>query len=250
MPRSYYGIGRGGPQRYRQGGFLVCLRERTKRSRSDSDLRCFTASGSNRRRGSGLRYPPVHSPGPSRSRRSWAGPCALAWRPRPWPSATAAWTVPGESGALGVVMGTGLVPIDLPEMAPMLSESCDETGRLRADRLGQKGNGASVSAVVARVPAEHDATHISLIHRPRGPTARSPRPAPPVPRPWARPSDSSTRDAASCWPGSRQPMDPLLFLAYYALGALSPGRIGHPSRFHGPSRGTPTALSWARAEAW
>src|SRR2546426_9973862 len=43
---------------------------------------------------------------------------------------------------LGVVMGTGLVPIDLPEVAPLLIQSCDADGRLVIDRLGQRGSGA------------------------------------------------------------------------------------------------------------
>ena len=32
---------------------------------------------------------------------------------------------------VGVVMGTGLVPIDLPEVAPLLAESCDANGQLQ-----------------------------------------------------------------------------------------------------------------------
>ena len=38
---------------------------------------------------------------------------------------------------LGVVMGTGMVPIDLPEIAPLLAAACDEEGQLHLDRLGQ-----------------------------------------------------------------------------------------------------------------
>src|ERR1051326_8872926 len=43
---------------------------------------------------------------------------------------------------VGVVMGTGLVPVDLPELTPTLCDSCDESGRLDTTRLGQKGAGA------------------------------------------------------------------------------------------------------------
>ena len=45
---------------------------------------------------------------------------------------------------VGVVMGTGLVPIDLSEVAPILAESCDADGRLATDRLGQRGMGRSI----------------------------------------------------------------------------------------------------------
>src|SRR5258707_8860862 len=37
---------------------------------------------------------------------------------------------------IGVVMGTGLVPIDLPDLAPALAEACDDEGRLKVPRLG------------------------------------------------------------------------------------------------------------------
>src|SRR5918911_3001517 len=43
---------------------------------------------------------------------------------------------------LGVVMGTGLVPVELPELTPALVESCDSEGRLQTRRLGQRRAGA------------------------------------------------------------------------------------------------------------
>src|SRR6476661_1321018 len=35
-----------------------------------------------------------------------------------------------DPGRVGVVMGTGLVPVDLPELTPALMDSCDENGKL------------------------------------------------------------------------------------------------------------------------
>src|SRR5438132_4501127 len=37
---------------------------------------------------------------------------------------------------IGVVMGTGIVPVDLAELAPALLEACDDNGRLQPSRLG------------------------------------------------------------------------------------------------------------------
>ncbi len=57
----------------------------------------------------------------------------------------------------GVVMGTGIVPMDLGELAPMLARACQEGERVRRDetaRAGQDGL-AAVPAVAAEVPAEH-----------------------------------------------------------------------------------------------
>src|SRR5438067_7333000 len=45
------------------------------------------------------------------------------------------------SERIGVVMGTGLVPVDLPELTPALVGACDEHGKLQPDRLGQQGAG-------------------------------------------------------------------------------------------------------------
>ena len=40
---------------------------------------------------------------------------------------------------VGVVMGTGLIPMDLEEIGPALAASCDEQGRFQAVRLGERG---------------------------------------------------------------------------------------------------------------
>src|SRR5262249_37646022 len=41
---------------------------------------------------------------------------------------------------LGVVMGTGLVPVDLPELTPALVKSCDGAGQLQTRQLGEQGS--------------------------------------------------------------------------------------------------------------
>src|SRR3954471_9128863 len=43
---------------------------------------------------------------------------------------------------VGAVMGTGVIPMELGEVAPLLAVACGEDGRLQADRLGQLGSGA------------------------------------------------------------------------------------------------------------
>src|SRR5882672_7115517 len=43
---------------------------------------------------------------------------------------------------VGVVMGTGIVPVDLAELAPALLAACDENGRLQPALLGQCGGSA------------------------------------------------------------------------------------------------------------
>src|SRR6266446_3828667 len=43
---------------------------------------------------------------------------------------------------IGVVMGTGIVPVDLAELTPALLEACDEKGRLQPSRLGRQAGSA------------------------------------------------------------------------------------------------------------
>src|SRR5439155_11992426 len=45
---------------------------------------------------------------------------------------------------VGVVLGTGVVPIDLPEIAPLIVAAVNEAGELRPDRLGRRGSVALV----------------------------------------------------------------------------------------------------------
>src|SRR5260370_37696542 len=40
---------------------------------------------------------------------------------------------------IGVVMGTGMVPVDLPELTPALFDSCNAEGQLQTRRFGQRG---------------------------------------------------------------------------------------------------------------
>src|ERR1700722_12696984 len=39
----------------------------------------------------------------------------------------------------GVVMGTGLVPIDLPDIAPLLYQASDPDGQLKLEKIGRAG---------------------------------------------------------------------------------------------------------------
>src|SRR5205085_2704022 len=43
-----------------------------------------------------------------------------------------------DPGRVGVVMGTGVVPIDLPELAPALGHAIAD-GQFQTDRLGEQG---------------------------------------------------------------------------------------------------------------
>jgi 3-oxoacyl-[acyl-carrier-protein] synthase II len=124
---------------------------------------------------------------------------------------------------VAVVMGAGLVPMDLPEVAPLLADACQgEGGALRLERLGRKG-GALFPLWVLKYLPNMTAAHISLIHGAKGPNntivtacAAGTQAVGEAFRLIAR-GDCDLALAG----GADSRLDPLLILAYTALGALS-----------------------------
>jgi 3-oxoacyl-[acyl-carrier-protein] synthase II len=124
---------------------------------------------------------------------------------------------------LGVVMGTGLVPVDLPEIAPALYESCGPGGQLDATRLGQQGAAALFPLWILKYLPNMVAAHISLAFNAQGPNstittacAAGTQAVGEAFRLIAR-GDADVVLAG----GADSRIDPLLMLAYTALGALS-----------------------------
>jgi 3-oxoacyl-[acyl-carrier-protein] synthase II len=124
---------------------------------------------------------------------------------------------------LGVVMGTGLVPMDLPEVAPILAGSCDAQGRLQTDRLGQNGNGALFPLWLLKYLPNMVAAHISMVHNAQGPNSTITTACAAGTQAVGEAFRLIQRDDADMVlaGGADSRMDPLLVLAYTALGALS-----------------------------
>jgi 3-oxoacyl-[acyl-carrier-protein] synthase II len=125
---------------------------------------------------------------------------------------------------VGVVMGTGIVPMDLPDVAPLLVEACREDGVLDANRLGQRGMSALFPLWILKYLPNMTAAHISLVHNAQGPNntivtacAAGTQAVGEGFRLVAR-GDADIVLAG----GADSRIDPLLLLAYSALGALSP----------------------------
>jgi 3-oxoacyl-[acyl-carrier-protein] synthase II len=131
-----------------------------------------------------------------------------------------------NSERIGVVMGTGLVPMDLPELAPALVEACDENGELQPDRLGLTGSRVLFPLWLLRYLPNMVAAHISLIVNAQGPNSTI-----------TTACSASTQAVGEGFRliargdadvvlagGADSRIDPLLLLAYTALGALSPAR--------------------------
>jgi 3-oxoacyl-[acyl-carrier-protein] synthase II len=124
---------------------------------------------------------------------------------------------------VGVVMGTGLVPMDLAELAPILTASCDGEGQLVVERLGQHGSGALFPLWLLKHLPNMVAAHISMVCNAQGPNntiltacAAGTQAVGEAFRLIQR-GDADLVLAG----GADSRMDPLLLLAYTALGAVS-----------------------------
>jgi 3-oxoacyl-[acyl-carrier-protein] synthase II len=136
---------------------------------------------------------------------------------------------------IGVVMGTGIVPMDLAELAPALIEACDNQGRLQPSRLGRYGGSALFPLWILKHLPNMVAAHISLALNAQGPNstittacAAGTQAVGEAFRLIAR-GDADVILAG----GADSRMDPLLLLAYTALGALSraqrpPSEVSRP----------------------
>jgi 3-oxoacyl-[acyl-carrier-protein] synthase II len=126
---------------------------------------------------------------------------------------------------IGVVMGTGIVPVDLPELTPALVDSCDGDGKLQTRRLGQRGASSLFPLWILKYLPNMVAAHISMAFNAQGPNstittacAAGTQAVGEAFRLIAR-GDADVVLAG----GADSRIDPLLILAYTALGALSRG---------------------------
>jgi 3-oxoacyl-[acyl-carrier-protein] synthase II len=125
---------------------------------------------------------------------------------------------------VGVVMGTGLVPVDLPEIAPALYDSCDEDGELQTTRLGKRGAEALFPLWILKYLPNMVAAHISLALNAQGPNSTITTACSAGTQAVGEGFRLIARDDADIVlaGGADSRIDPLLMLAYNALGALSP----------------------------
>jgi 3-oxoacyl-[acyl-carrier-protein] synthase II len=124
---------------------------------------------------------------------------------------------------IGVVMGTGLVPMDLGELAPMLCQACNENGEFQTQQLGRQGSSALFPLWILKYLPNMVATHISLALQIQGPNSTITTAC--VAGTQAvgegfRMIQQGDADVMLAG-GADSRIDPLLLLAYQALGALS-----------------------------
>jgi len=127
---------------------------------------------------------------------------------------------------LGVVMGTGLVPIDLPEIAPLLAGACSATEGLKTKELGKMGPRAMVPMWILKYLPNMIAAHISLMQGAKGPNNTITTACAAGTQAVGEAFRLIQRGDADyvLAGGADSRIDPLLMLAYSSLGALSPAK--------------------------
>ncbi|MSQ93301.1 MAG: beta-ketoacyl-[acyl-carrier-protein] synthase family protein [Gemmataceae bacterium] len=124
---------------------------------------------------------------------------------------------------LGVVMGTGLVPVDLAEIMPTLMESCDENGLFDTALLGAQGTSALFPLWILKYLPNMFAAHISLAFNAQGPNSTLTTACVAGTQAVGEAFRLIARNDADMvlTGGADSRIDPFLILAYTALGALS-----------------------------
>jgi 3-oxoacyl-[acyl-carrier-protein] synthase II len=72
---------------------------------------------------------------------------------------------------IGVVMGTGVVPVDMAELTPALVEASNEAGQLQIDQLGKNGSDALVPLWILKYLPNMVAAHVSMVLNAQGPNS-------------------------------------------------------------------------------
>jgi 3-oxoacyl-[acyl-carrier-protein] synthase II len=136
---------------------------------------------------------------------------------------------------VGVVMGTGLIPMDVAEIAPILWESCNADGQLEPTRLGQRGQNALFPLWILKHLPNMVAAHISLALNAQGPNSTITTACAAGTQAVGEAFRLIARDDADIMlaGGADSRIDPLMLLAYTALGALSvanrlPAEVSRP----------------------
>jgi 3-oxoacyl-[acyl-carrier-protein] synthase II len=124
---------------------------------------------------------------------------------------------------VGVVMGTGIVPMDLPEIAPLIGRAYGEDGGFSSNHLGKRGQGALAPLWILKYLPNMTAAHISLIHGAQGPNSTITTACAAGTQAIGEGFRLIARDDADIVlaGGADSRVDPLLMLAYHAIGALS-----------------------------
>jgi 3-oxoacyl-[acyl-carrier-protein] synthase II len=124
---------------------------------------------------------------------------------------------------LGVAMGTGIIPMDIPEISPSLLKALDQNGNLDSTKLGECGTAALVPMWILKYLPNMIAAHISILFNAQGPNSTIVTACAAGTQAIGEALRLISRGEADIVlaGGADSRLDPLLLLAYTSLGALS-----------------------------
>jgi 3-oxoacyl-[acyl-carrier-protein] synthase II len=124
---------------------------------------------------------------------------------------------------MGVVMGTGLVPMDMVELAAAVAASCDEMGRLDIAAFGRHVAQSLYPLWLLKYLPNMVAAHLSLVFNAQGPNSTVTSACAAGTQAVGEGFRLIARGDADLVlaGGSDSRIDPLMIMAYAALGALS-----------------------------
>ncbi|MGH7225570.1 MAG: beta-ketoacyl-[acyl-carrier-protein] synthase family protein, partial [Gemmataceae bacterium] len=125
---------------------------------------------------------------------------------------------------VGVVMGAGLVPIELPDIAPIVASAMNGDGQLHFDRISNAAKDTLFPLWILKHLPNMTAAHISLIHGAQGPNSTIVTACAAGTQAVGEAFRLIAREDVDIVlaGGADSRLDPFLLLAYSALGALSP----------------------------
>lgn len=132
---------------------------------------------------------------------------------------------------VGVAMGTGVIPYDLPEITPALIHSVDEIGQLNSAILGEQGQQSIQPQWILRQLPNMIAAYISILANAQGPNTTIVTACSAATQAIGEAFRLIHRGDADVMlaGGSDSRIDPLMLLAYTALGALSRSHRAPPT---------------------
>lgn len=124
---------------------------------------------------------------------------------------------------IGVVMGTGVVPVDLPEIAPAICNASNDAGQLQVDELGRCGSDVLVPLWLLKYLPNMVAAHVSMALNAQGPNSTITTACVAGTQAIGEAFRLVQRgDADIVFAGGADSrIDPLMLLAYTKLGTLS-----------------------------
>jgi 3-oxoacyl-[acyl-carrier-protein] synthase II len=126
---------------------------------------------------------------------------------------------------MGVVMGAGLVPMEMADIAPVLQETCDESGHFDPTRLNRSGNSVLFPLWILKHLPNMAAAHVSMCFNAQGPNNTVTTACVAGTQAVGEAFRLITRGDADVMlaGGADSRIEPLLLMAYTALGTLSRG---------------------------